>query len=73
MNVMAKRRVSPIARRVLLGVVLAIAFVIAVWRAWGMDAHTLFEYFTGSIVLVLVMAVPAFMVVAIIRLLRARR
>ena len=62
----------PITRRVLLGAALAIAFVIAMWRFWGVDEETLLEFFTGAIVLVLMMAVPAFIAVAIMRLLRSR-
>ena len=70
---MAKRRRLPITRRVLLGAALAIAFVIAVWRTWGVDEAMLLEFFAGAIVLVLMMVVPAFIVVAIVRLLKPKR
>ena len=67
---MVKSRRLPVTRRVLLGVAVAVAFVYAIWRYWGLDTRTLLEFFTGSILLVLITAIAAFVMVAIIRLLK---
>ncbi|MEJ2131148.1 MAG: hypothetical protein P8Y95_05875 [Gammaproteobacteria bacterium] len=63
-------RPSALARRVLLGLVVAIAFVFAIWRVWGVDARTLLEFLGGSVLLVLITLVPAFLVVALFRWLK---
>jgi hypothetical protein len=63
-------RPSALTRRVLIGVALAIAFVFAMWRAWGVDTWTLLEFLAGSVMFVLITMVPAFVVVAIFRMLK---
>ncbi len=67
---MAKSRRLPTTRRVLLGVAVAVAFVLTIWRSWGLDTRTLLEFFTGSILLVLSTMIAAFILVAIIRFIR---
>ncbi len=67
---MAKSRRLPVTRRVLLGVAIAVVFVLTIWRSWGLDTQTLLEFFTGSILFVLITMIAAFIMVAIIRLVK---
>ena len=68
---MARRR-DRITRRVLLGAVLAVAAIAWLAREMDLDREVLLDYLVGSVVLVGGTLVAAFLVVAVVKLVRRR-
>ena len=68
---MAKRR-DRIARRVLMGALLAAAAIYWLAREMDLDREVLLGYLVGSVLLVAVPLVVAFVVVGVVKLVRRR-